>query len=147
LKENSKARAAGSLWYAGAGSSQNRIGAVTSGLETIGSATNFQSYVENTYTATVLPLLAHTTQDCYRVVIDKYLMPSFGSCCLRDLSPLTLQRYFTSLPRAGVSYPSSAKIRDALSSILRSAVRYGLLDKNPLDDVELSICPSQRIYV
>ena len=112
------------------------------GLETIGSATNFQSYVENTYTTTVLPLLAQTTQNCYQGVIEKYLTPSFGSCCLRDLTPLALQRYFTSLPRAGVSYPSSAKIRDALSSILRSAVRYGLLAKNPLDDVELA--PDKR---
>jgi hypothetical protein len=107
------------------------------GLEVIGSATNFRSYVENTYTGTVLPLLAKTTQDCYTGIIDKHLMPAFGACCLRDLSPLVLQRYFTGRPSAGVSYSSSAKIFDALSSILRSGVWFGLLSRDPLEDVEL----------
>ena len=97
----------------------------------------FQSYLENTYTGTVLPLLAQTTQHCYEGVIEEYLMPAFGAPCLRDLTSLVLQPYFTNLPRAGVSYPSAAKIKDALSSILRSAVRFGLLASNPLDAFEL----------
>ena len=53
------------------------------------------------------------------------------------MSPLTLQRYFSSLSEEGIAYPSVLKIRDALSSILRSSVRYGFLVKNPLDGLQL----------
>src|SRR5262249_46595476 len=92
---------------------------------------------ETTYIPTVLPLLAKTTQDCYEGVIGKYLEPSFGGSCLRDLSPLTLQRYFSGLSGQGIAYPSVLKIRDALSSVLRSSVRYGFLVKDPLDGLQL----------
>jgi integrase len=107
------------------------------GLVSVGSAVNFNEYVEGTYIPTVLPLLAKTTQDCYESVIGKYLGPSFSSSCLRDLSPLTLQRYFSAMTSQNIPYPSIVKVRDALSSILRSAVRYGFLVKNPLDGLQL----------
>src|SRR5215813_5060130 len=51
------------------------------GLETIGSATNFQTYVEKTYVPTIMPLLAKSTQDRSQGVIDNYLIPAFGSRC------------------------------------------------------------------
>ncbi len=56
---------------------------------------------------------------------------------MRDLTPLTLQRYFSGLGARGVQHPTVLKIRDALSSVLRSAVRYGFLVKNPLDGLQL----------
>ena len=75
-------------------------------------------------------LLARTTQDSYDSIIGKYLKPSFGAACLRDLSPLTLQRYFSAMTSQGIAYPSVLKIRDALSSILRSALQYERLAVN-----------------
>jgi len=105
------------------------------GLITVGSAVNFEDYVQSTYIPTVLPLLAKTTQDCYQGVLRKYLKPSFGSSFLRDLSPLTLQRYFSDMARSGLGHESLLKIRDTLSSALRSAVRYGFLVKDPLEGV------------
>jgi integrase len=110
---------------------------VNQGLVTVGSAVNFTEYVDTTYIPTVLPLLARTTQDSYDSIIGKYLKPSFGAACLRDLSPLTLQRYFSAMTSQGIAYPSILKIRDALSSILRSAVQYDFLVKNPLDGLRL----------
>jgi hypothetical protein len=110
---------------------------VNQGLVTVGSAVNFTEYVDATYIPTVLPLLAKTTQESYRVRIRKYLKPSFGASCLRDLSPLTLQRYFLAMTSEGIAYPSILKIHDTLSSILRSAVQYNFLVKNPLDGLRL----------
>jgi integrase len=110
---------------------------VNQGLVTVGSAVNFTEYVDSTYIPTVLPLLAKTTQESYKVRIRKYLKPSFGASCLRDLSPLTLQRYFSAMASQGIAYPSVLKLRDALSSILRSAVQYDFLVKNPLDGLRL----------
>jgi Phage integrase, N-terminal SAM-like domain len=108
------------------------------GLAPIGSATEFEEYVETVYRSTLLPLLAKGTRDRYEGVIKNYLMPAFGSKCLRDLTPLTLQQYFSGMTKWHLSYESRDKIRDVMSSILGSAVTYGLLVKNPVEGVRLS---------
>ena len=103
------------------------------GLISIGSAVSFGEYVQSEYIPTVLPVLAKTTRDSYEATIAKYLQPAFGECCLRDLTPRMLQRYFSGLKLA---YPSVVKVRDAFSSVLRSAVPDFLI-KNPLDGLRL----------
>jgi integrase len=106
------------------------------GLVTIGSATRFADFVD-TYNTTEMNLLAKSTQERYKGVIEHYLKPTFGACCLRDLTPLTLQRYFSGLVESKLSHESKDKIRDVLSSILKAAVKYGLLVKNPVEGVRL----------
>lgn len=107
------------------------------GLENIGSATNFRTYVETTYKPVEMPLLASTTRERYEGVIENYLYPAFGNLCLRDLTPLSVQRYFSGLAESTLSHESKDKIRDVLSSILSSAVKYGMLVKNPVEGVRL----------
>jgi integrase len=52
--------------------------------------------------------------------------------CLRELTRQTLQQYFSGMA-AQASYPTISKIRDVLSSVLRSAVDVEYLNKNPID--------------
>ena len=92
-------------------------------LQSLGSATNFTSYIEETYNPAVMPLFAKSTQDRYRGVIENYLQPVFGKLPLRDLTPLTIQRYFSNMATSKLSHESRDKVRDVLSSILGSAVR------------------------
>jgi integrase len=103
------------------------------GLISAGSAVTFSEYVETEYMPITMPELSSSTQDCYRGIIRKYLVPAFGSLCLRDLTPRTLQRYYSTL---AIPYPSIVKVRDALSSILRSAVP-DFLVKDPLNGLRL----------
>jgi integrase len=107
------------------------------GLQVIGSATNFRAFVEGTYKEVVLPTFAKSTKDRYRGVIDNYLLPQFGDLCLRDVSSLTVDRFFTGLGDTKLDHESVDKIRDVLSSVLGSAIRYGLLVKNPVEGVRL----------
>jgi integrase len=102
------------------------------GLQTIGSATRFAEYVNGTYKPTVLPLLALTTRASYEGTLAKYLMPQFQEMPLRELSTLTLQKYFSSLGTINLGGDTVLKIKEVLSSVLGSAVRYDLLIKNPL---------------
>jgi integrase len=102
------------------------------GLQTIGSATRFAEYVNGTYKPTVLPLLASTTRSSYEGTLAKYLMPQFQEMLLRDLSTLTLQKYFSGLGISELGGDTVLKIKEVLSSVLGSAVRYDLLIKNPL---------------
>ena len=114
-----------------------RLRPLNQGLITIGSAINFENYVESTYNPTVMPLMAHSTQDRYGSVIKNYLKPAFGQFCLRDLTPLAVQRYLSEMGKSSLSHESRDKIRDVLSSILGSAVQYGLLVKNPVEGLRL----------
>src|SRR5271165_1258516 len=110
---------------------------INQSLESIGSATNFATYVNDTYIPVVLPLMATSTRDRYRGIINNYLLPKFGELCLRDLGTLQLQRYFSAMATSNLAHESRDKIKDVLSSILGSAVRYQLLVKNPMEGVQL----------
>src|SRR5882762_11063246 len=48
------------------------------GLESLGSATNFEHYIETIYKPVVKPLMATTSFDRTRGVLDNYLIPAFG---------------------------------------------------------------------
>jgi integrase len=111
------------------------------GFESIGSATNFNHYVETTYIPVVMPSMAKSTQDRYKGVIRNYLIPAFGDLCLRDLSRLSVQRYFSGMANSVLAHESKDKIKDVLSSILGSAVQFELLAKNPVESIRL---PAQR---
>lgn len=108
---------------------------------------------------TDLVLMASTTQDRYSGIIDRYLVPTFGSVCLRDISSLVLQKYILGFTIAEpdemadrksgnggiancLSRESVDKIRDVMSSILGSAVKYGFLVKNPAEGVH--VAPAKR---
>src|SRR5262249_48675729 len=56
---------------------------------------------------------------------------------LRDMSTLTLQKCFSGMGTSYLSGDTVLKIREVLSSVLGSAVRYDLLIKNPMLGVEI----------
>jgi len=108
------------------------------GLVTLGSATNFGQYVETTYMPLEMPLLSTTTQDRYRGVLDNYLIPKFGKLALRDMTPHTLQGYFSGMEDWSLTLASRDKIRDVLASVLRTATKkYKLLVNNPMEEIQL----------
>jgi integrase len=115
------------------------------GLENIGSATNFAHYTENTYIPVALRTMAKSTQDRYKGVINNYLQPAFGKLALRDLTPMTIDRYFAGLGDSELSQESIDKVRDVLASIVKRAIRHGLLVKNPMEGVELPRAKHGRV--
>jgi integrase len=118
-----------------------RVKPLNQGMLAFGSATDFKTFVQQTYIPIEMPLLARTTQQRYRGVLEKYLLPQFGTRLLRDLTPAVLQGYFSvGLPAAHptLSWESKDKIRDVLASVLKRAVRkYALLERNPMEAIEL----------
>jgi integrase len=110
-------------------------------MRSIGSATNLAHYVEHTYLAVMMPLFAKSTRDRTKGILENYLLPTFGGLTLRDLTPLTVQKYFSNMATSVLAHESRDKIRDVLSSVLRSAVEYGFLVKNPVENVRM---PAER---
>ena len=109
---------------------------INQGLESIGSATEFGAYVASTYRETSLPLLASTTRNNYEGILSKHLLPMFADNTLRELNTITLQKCFSNLK---ASHATATKIKDVLASVLGSAVRFGLLVRNPLAGVQIPI--------
>lgn len=107
------------------------------GLVTIGSATKLDDYVESEYKLAILPTFTARTQERYEGIIRNYLSPEFGQLALRELTPLRIQKYFSSMSKSPLSHESKDKIRDVLSSILGSAKDYGLIITNPVEGVRL----------
>jgi integrase len=104
------------------------------GLESIGSATPLVTYIDSIYRPTVLPLLASSTRSNYDGILRKRLVPLFGDYALRDLNTMTLQKYFSGLQ---ASHSTAMKIKDVLSSVLGSAVRFQMLVRNPIDGIQI----------
>ena len=103
--------------------------------------------METIYKPVVKPLMATTSFDRTRGVLDNYLIPAFGKCCLRDLTALNslnafLRKLTTSTTNQMLSHESRDKIRDVLSSALRFAVQHDLLVRNPAES--LRIPPDKR---
>src|SRR5271166_4061426 len=97
---------------------------INQGLQAIGSATNFTTYVNETYIPVVLPLMATSTRERYLGIIKNYLLPQFGELCLRDLDTLQLQRYFSAMAGTKLSHESRDKVKDVLSSIPSKVCSY-----------------------
>jgi integrase len=107
------------------------------GLQTIGSATRFADYVEGTYKPDILPGMASTTKASYEVTLRKYLVPVFGAVPLRDMTALLLQKYFSGMATSEMGGDTVLKIKEVLSSVLGSAVRYDFLTRNPVLVVQI----------
>jgi integrase len=114
----------------------DKLRRLNSGLVQVGAGVNFMHYVENEYRTKYLSALAKPVRDCYESIVKLHLDPAFGSGSLADLTRSSLQGYLVNRA-GGVEYPTLLKIRDALSSILRSAVDAEFLEKNPLDGLKL----------
>jgi integrase len=106
-------------------------------LLTVGSAVKFGEYFEQVYKETRLPLMAKSTRERSLNVTKNHLMPVFEQTALREMTPLTVQRYFSGMAKSELAHESKDKIRDVLSSIMGSAVEYGYLVKNPVEGVRL----------
>jgi integrase len=102
------------------------------GLQTIGSATRFADYVEGTYRPLILPLMASTTRVSYNGTLRKYLMPAFRDMLLRDMTTRNLQTYFSGFGDATIGNDVVLKIKEVLSSVLKSAVEFEMLIRNPM---------------
>lgn len=114
-----------------------QLRSLNQGLESYGGATGFRSYVEDSYMPTILPLLAKSTSGRSRGVIKNYLLPVFGKMTLRDMTPMTIQTYFSGMASSKLAYESIDKIRDVLAGILASAKEYGLIVKNPVEKIRI----------
>jgi integrase len=80
--------------------------------------------------------LAPTTDETYRFIIMKHILPTLGNVILTELQPQTVQKLYAEKLKSGLSPATVIKIHNILHKGFESAVKTGLIIRNPLDLVE-----------
>jgi integrase len=75
------------------------------------------------------------TQDAYRNILDKHLLPTLGPRVLSDISIGDVEAWWASLRGKGLSQKRLRTIRGVLAGIFKRAVVSGLLGRNPADAI------------
>lgn len=103
------------------------------------------------YLKMMSPILAPTTLEFYKSNINDYILPEFGNCKLQDITPMQVQYYVhgiaTKKPNTrGVTQQegniSPATVRrylTVLQSILKQALKMGLISENPASTERLTL--------
>lgn len=72
----------------------------------------------------------------YRAIANNYVLPAFGNTRLNELQPVKIERFLTIKQQEGVGDRTCQLIFALLHVVLKSAVRKGLIGRNPMDAVE-----------
>jgi integrase len=112
------------------------VSRVNQAREGIGGACLFRDFAR-LYERDVLSTMSSTTRERSRSVLKNHLNREFGDLMLREVTLERMQEYFSRLQGTDLSPESVDKIRDVVSSVLRTAVDYGRLSSNPAEKIRL----------
>jgi integrase len=101
------------------------------------STITFAAFVAEHFEPAVLPTLKFSTQQIYSVLLQKHLLPRFGSCRLCDIGRAEVQRFALEKLKQGQSWESANKLRNLLSKVLGTAHSWGYLSENPVRGVKM----------
>lgn len=91
-------------------------------------------------------LIRRETIDGYRSKCDCHVIPLVGSAKLSRLDPYTLDRMFGTLAERGASPHTAHHVYRVLHNALNQAVRWRLIDVNPLDAVDVPKRPKRELH-
>lgn len=86
------------------------------------------------------------TLEKYQAVIDGFILPAIGHLKLSEIKPHTVNGFFVSLTKDGCRHDGKPgayskgtinKVSNVLSSILRTAVEWEVIERNPCDAVRV----------
>ena len=98
-------------------------------------------------------VLSPRTYEYYESVVNTLIIPALGNLKLSDLKPAHVQQFIKYLQESGEKKPSPATIKRKvaiLQSILRQAVKLGIIQTNPADAERLTmpkqVAPKVEIF-
>lgn len=119
---------------------------VKSGAAMDGRRITLKDFSERWLEEVVKPNMQPSTVTKYREELQVKILPALGHLKLSDLKPHNINAFFLSLTQdgarkdgkpGGYSKGSIQKTRNVLSSILRTAYEWEIIDKNPCERVKL----------
>ncbi len=115
---------------------ERRLQPMNQGLLQPQSTMRFSDFAQGEWTALVLPTHKLSTQHGYRVVLERHLLPYFGSSRLCDITKLEIQHFVAEKFHQGLAWQTVRNTWILLSSILDSAAEYGYITLNPARGVK-----------
>lgn len=95
----------------------------------------FAPYAIAWYHTTKEPNIKPSTRAAYRTAFNRYVLPAFGERNLRAIRPSDLQRFYAETNAKSHAYLGIAKT--VLNGVFRAACADQILDRNPLDSVQM----------
>ena len=85
----------------------------------------------------VLPKYKFSTGTVHACILQKHLVPRFGTMNIADVSTLEIQKYVSEMQRRGSAPNSIDQHHQVLSDVMRAAVKWYGLPGNPARGVEM----------
>lgn len=117
---------------------------IQSGAATEGRKISLKEFTEQWFENYAEKQLQPGTVEKYKAEMEQKVLPKLGHLKLSELRPMVLNGFFAAMTKdgarldgkpGGYSRGSISKTRNVLSSILRTASEWELIDSNPLDKV------------
>ena len=110
----------------------------------------FRAFCNGLYDKNHLQTLKPRTISEYRIIIDSRLLPFFGDMQLRNITPLDIRKWLSSLDRKdgsdkSLSRNSAGVWFRTLSAILGKAYEWELIDENPCKRVKSPSKPQSEV--
>ena len=116
---------------------ETRLRPINEGRHRPQSTSMFAAFVAEHFEPAVLPTLKLSTQQVYRALLRRHLLPRFGDQRLCDISRAEVQRFALEKLQQGQSWESANKLRNLLSKVLGTAASWGYLAENPVRGVKM----------
>lgn len=116
------------------------------GLTLDGRKITLKEFIGRWATERAVQELQASTMEKYQAVIDDFILPHLGHLKLTEIKPHTINSFFVQLTKDGARRDGKPggyargtinKISNVLSSILRTAVEWEVVDRNPCDNVRV----------
>ncbi len=95
------------------------------------------SYLDRWLNTAAAPRVRPRTLTDYRELMDCHVKPMLGQRMLSSITPLDVQSVYTRMLKRGLSPRRVRYVHAVLSSALKQAVKWQLLQRNPADFVDL----------
>ena len=111
-----------------------------------GEKTTLKEFIERWEAECAVQELQAVTLEKYRAIIQDFILPHLGHIKMTELKPHTLNSFFVSLTKDGCRHDGKSggyskgtvnKVSNVLSSILRTAVEWEVIDRNPCENVRV----------
>jgi integrase len=111
------------------------LGKIEKGLTYAGTQLTLEKFVELWLEGKALSNRAHTVQQ-YRQVLHQHILPHMGKMRLQDIQPAHIKQLYLKKREEGRGARTIQFIHRMLYSVLKQAVREGLLGRNPTEVVD-----------
>lgn len=106
------------------------LGTINTGKARAQSIRTFGDFVNEDWSAVILPTLKYATQKHYQYMLNVHLIPAFGNRQLRALTREELQGFLSRKLEGGLSWETVHHFKCGLSKILGAAEEWGYITDN-----------------